>query len=164
VATGSGRFGWRRALLVSIVWAVAVTAGACGGDDVGVAGGGSRDDPGDQSEFDGALRDAMGAGGGGTLVWAGTEHPIDSVVCSNQGERVDVGTIGEDFRVLISGEPPYEVQILDDEFVQWIGERAEDGTRAGLERSGDTFTAEGTFFRVDDTSVTREASFTIECP
>ncbi len=153
---------------VALAAAVALVLVGCGGDDGSdAAAPGATDDTAadaGQDEFGEAVADAMGAGGGGSLTWDGTEHSIESVICQLDGDRVDVGTVGDGFRILISGDEPYSLQVLDPDSVQWVGERAEDGVRAGLQRAGSTFTADGSFLRVDDVEITRHAAFEIECP
>lgn len=148
--------------LVPIVLTLVLALSACGGDDGLDAvpdGLGDVGDATDEQEAADAIAEAMGAGGGGTLVFDGTERTIDSAVCQ-LGDRIDVGTVGPDgYRVLISGEPDdLSVQILEPGFGQWFA------NNDVVTQSGSTFTSDGdTYFNNNDDREI-EAAFEIECP
>lgn len=148
---------------------------SCGGeDDSGSAGSVTDDDAiefglGDDEGLDevaDALNEAIGAGGGGVLVFDGTEYPIESAVCSLDSQRVDVGTVGSGYRVLVSGDPAdLSLQILGPETLWFDGGRTADGPPSGQATiDGNTITAAENVWwnNQDDREVM--ASFVIECP
>lgn len=146
---------------------------ACGGDD-DASGGGLFGNPGadeeslddDLEEFGEAMNRAQGAGGGGTLTFDGTERPIDSAICSNNGGRIDIGTVGPDgYRVFVTGDPAdLGLQVLTPEGVQWFDGDPFQDNKPTVTIDGNTVTVTGgTFFNnQDDELVTIE--FTIDCP
>lgn len=151
-----------------------LVAGCGGGDDSDSAGVLPGDDAaefglGDEQESDelaDALNEAVGAGGGGNLVFDGVEYPIESAVCSIDSERVDIGTVGGGYRVLVSGDPAdLSLQILGPDTLWFDGGRTADGPPSGQATiDGNTITAvENVWWNnQDDREVT--ASFVIECP
>jgi hypothetical protein len=94
----------------------------------------------------------------GVLTFDGTEHAIESAVCLLD-EPVDVGTIGEGFRVLISGDADARsVQIVDDESVQWFA--TDDEVTVG---GSDIASGPATYFN-NQNDAEIEASFQFRCP
>lgn len=172
---------------LTAVAVLALGAAACGddGDDVsellsdaedqlGDAGdqlGDDLDELGEQfdeemAELGDEMADAMGAGGGGTLIFDGEEIPIDSAVCNfGDEDTFEVGTVSDNgFRVLISrGNPLNDIgmSILDEEFVQWFPRNVQ-GDEAV--RDGETFTAGPHTFFNNSNDLEVEAQATVECP
>lgn len=151
--------------------AVVLLVPACGDDSPGIpSGGGDITDldgavEDDAEEFGEAVNDALGAGGGGTLIFDGEEIPIASALCVIDGDLVDVGTVSDNgFRVFISRSNPandMSVQILDADFLQWFP-RGVAGDEAV--RNGSTFTSgPHPYFNNSDDRVV-EASLTVNCP
>jgi hypothetical protein len=145
---------------------IAFVLTACGGDDTGSDAGADSDGgtqsvttTGSDGQADGALDSALGGGGSGTLVFNGTEHPIDSVVC-DFGDGVDIGTVGDDFQVLVGGSSAegFDIQILDPDHSQWV---ARNDT---LEVSGARFFSDGDTYYSNQRQGEIEASFEIQCP
>jgi hypothetical protein len=160
------------------LWVAIAAAGlavaACGGDDgpslsdLADSGGADQGAGDDEAldEFADALNQATGAGGGGSLTFDGTEHPIDSAMCLSSGGSVDVGTVGPDmYRIFVTGEPTdISVQILTPEGVQWFDGSPTQENKPTVTIDGNMITSTGgTFFNnEDDTLITAE--FVIECP
>jgi hypothetical protein len=160
------------------LWAVAVAGlalAACGGDDDASGGGlfdpagadaDADDDNDDLEEFGEAMNRAQGAGGGGSLTFDGTEHPIDSAICSNNGGRIDIGTVGPDgYRVFVTGDPAdLGLQVLTPEGVQWFDGDPFQDNKPTVSIDGNTVTVTGGKFfnNQDDELITIE--FTIDCP
>lgn len=146
---------WPRVIVVLL--ALTVLA-ACGGG----SGDGSSSD---EEVLEDALKSALGAGGGGLLIFDGEEIPIESVVCVIRDDMIDVGTISESgHRVLIGtnrAENPISTQILDQETLQWF---PQDVTGDEAEHDGNTFTSGPTLYFNNSDSRVVEASFTVECP
>jgi len=145
----------------------AVVAASCGGgiDSNESVNGASAIDTAGNEEFGEALDDALGGGGGGTLIFDGEEIPIASVTCLLDEDTFDVGTVSDNgYRVLVSLSNPLNdvsAQVLDADSVQWfpqgvIGDDAQ--------RDGGTFSSDSTpYFNNNDDRIV-EASFLIECP
>lgn len=116
-------------------------------------------------EFADEIGDAIGAGGGGTLIFDGEEIPIASATCLLDDETFDVGTVSDNgFRVFISKTNPANdasVQILDADSIQWF---PRDVTGDEAERDASTFTAGPYTFFNNQSDVTVEAQVTVECP
>lgn len=163
------------AMAVAALFAIGVTA--CGdddGDDVSDLiddAGNELEDIGEQvdegiEDLAGDLADAVGAGGGGTLVFDGEEIPIESATCQfGEEDTFDVGTVSENgYRVFITrGNPLNDIgmSILDPDFVQWF---PQDVTGDEAARDGETFTGgPHTFFNNDNDELV-EAQVTVECP
>lgn len=135
------------------------------GSDGGDGGSDGGDDGGDDEEFGEALSDAMGAGGGGTLVIDGEEIPIDSVICQLGDDTFDVGTVSDSgHRVFVSRNNPLNdisASVLDPDFNQWF---PQGNTGDDAERDGGSFSSatKPYFNNADDRIV--EVSFSIDCP
>ncbi|GEM_PF-2653243 len=161
-----------------LLGAMTLVATACGGDDDSPfsglgdaidqsqdAAGGLDEQTEELEEFAEQMGEAMGAGGGGTLIVDGQEIPIDSVVCQLGDDTFDVGTVSDSgWRVFSTRSNPLNdagSQVLDPDFVQWF---PRDVQGDEVVRDGGTFTSGPyTYFNnQDDTSV--EISYTIECP
>jgi hypothetical protein len=179
--------GGRRLLALGAVAALAAFATACGddsdGDDIGAAVDDAIDAAEDAAEdaadaaedaADAAgdladdaadeLADAIGAGGGGTLVFDGEEIPIASVTCVESGDDFSVGTVSDNgFRVLIdsssTGVP--NAQVLDADMRQWTPvDRGE-----SIEIGDGTYSSPATTYSdIRDADSEVEVSFTVECP
>jgi hypothetical protein len=154
--------------LVSVIGAVAMLVGACASDDDGfgedTAAGGTVAES-DSEEFSAELADAIGAGGGGVLVFDGEEIPIASAICQLAEDTFDVGTVSDnDFRVFVSRSNPLNdigVQVLDADSQQWFPQGVS-GDEA--QRDGGIFTGDPTaYFNNSDDRIV-QVSFTIECP
>ena len=109
------------------------------------------------------LADALGAGGGGTLVFDGEEIAIDSVICAGDSENFEVGTVSDSgYRVLISssstGTP--SSQIVDPDFASWFPS----GQDAAVTIDGGTYTSPPTAYFSNDKNGEVEASYVVECP
>ena len=105
------------------------------------------------------LETALGAdAGGGELTFDGTTYVIDSATC-HLDEPVNVGTVGEGFRVMVRGsaERP-DVSILDPKYIQWFTSNDEFTVSDSKITGGPNSYLNNT----DDRVV--EASFEIECP
>jgi len=154
--------------LVSVVGAVAMLVVACGSDDDGSGEGaesGSAVAESDSGEFGAELADAIGAGGGGVLVFDGEEIPIASATCQLGEDTFDVGTVSDnDFRVFVSRSNPLNdigVQVLDADFLQWFPQGVS-GDEA--QRDGGIFTSDpAAYFNNSDDRIV-QVSFRIECP
>ncbi len=150
------------------IWGAVAVIGlalaACGSD--GDGGGGAGTDNADLDDFADAVNEAQGAGGGGTLTFDGTEHRIDSALCTNDGGRIDVGTVGPDsYRIFVTGEvDDLRLQILTPEGVQWFDGSPTQENKPTVTVEGATITSTGgTFFNNQDDQLI-VAEFTIECP
>ncbi len=144
----------------ALILIILVGLSACSGGDDSPGASGATDPTGTDGQASEDLGAALGAGaGGGTLIFDGTEHPIESVVCQ-LGDRVDVGTVGEDFRVFVTSSSGggFDVQVLDPTPVQWF---AENDT---VEVSGSHLTSDGDTYFNNQTDAKVEASFDIQCP
>ena len=146
---------------LGLVAALTVSTAACGDDD-DVSGDESGNESGDELTDD--LADAIGAGGGGLLVFDGEEIPIDSVTCVSNGDDFSVGTVSDnDFRVFVdsssTGVP--NAQVLDADSNQWTPlDRGE-----SIEIGDGTYSSPSTTYSdIRDSSREVEVSFTIECP
>lgn len=156
-------------LLATILFAIVLAACGGAGDDSADAGQGGATEAGDDSSGDedpeDALGSALGAGGGGTLVFDGEEIPIESAICSIFDDQIDVGTVSESgHRVLLGtnrADNPISVQILDPDSVQWFPQGVS-GDEA--DREGNTFTSGLTPYFNNSNDRIIEASFTVECP
>lgn len=139
------------------------SAGLVPGDDTTEFGLG---DDQESDELADALNPTGGSGGGGTLVFDGVDYPIESAVCALDSQRVDIGTVGGGYRVLVSGDPSdLSLQILGPETLWFDGGSAADAPPSGQATiDGNTITAAENIWRNnnDDREVT--ASFVIECP
>jgi hypothetical protein len=147
-----------------VVFGLALTA--CGSDDDGGTAGTDNEELEELEDFADAVNEAQGAGGGGTLTFDGTEHPIDSALCTNDGGRIDVGTVGPDFyRIFVTGEvDDLRLQILTPEGVQWFDGSPTQENKPTVTVEGSIITATGgTFFNNQDDQLI-VAEFTIECP
>ncbi|MGD2050832.1 MAG: hypothetical protein PVI35_00015 [Acidimicrobiia bacterium] len=149
-----------RSMLAIAVFAMLTSCG--GGDVLPNVGGGTADASQAtiaEGEVAGESADALGIGGGrGTLIFDGVEHPIESVVCQ-VGDGVDVGTVGDGFRVLISGgEDSYSIQIVDSTPIQWFARNDL------VEASGTRFTSQEDTYWNNQNDDEVEASFEIDCP
>lgn len=143
---------------------------ACGDDSLGDPSGGDLTDldgaaENGAEEFGEAINDAIGAGGGGTLIFDGEEIPVASALCVFEGDIVDVGTVSDNgFRIFVSRNNPANdmgVQILDADFLQWFPQNV---TGDEAVRNGGTFTSGPyPYFNNSDDRII-EASFTIDCP
>lgn len=154
--------------LVSVVGVVAILVVACASDNNGSSEdteSGSTVAESDSEEFGEELAEAIGTGGGGTLVFDGEEIPIASVTCQLAEDTFDVGTVSDnDFRVFVSRSNPLNdigVQVLDADFLQWfpqgvIGDEAQ--------RDGGIFTSDPAAYFNNSDDRTVQVSFTIECP
>ncbi len=126
-------------------------------------GGGGGGDGGDS--FDDAFNEASGAGGGGTLTVEGSDYPIESVMCANSDSRVDIGTVGQNYRVFVTGDPDDpDLQILDPDSIQWFDGDKQQNNEAVVAVDGDTYTSEPTVWWNNQDDRVIEAYFTIECP
>ncbi len=164
------RFEPRPALLGMAILVFVLVAAACGGgaaDDPDGSFGDSdllQDDgqPGDTTSDDGF---GFEGGGGGTLIFDGEEFPIDSVVCTEFGDQIEVGTVSDSgYRVFVSQNNPSNplgAQILDPENVQWFrqGPSGDDAVR-----DGDTFSSDSQPYFNNNNDRTVQVSFTVECP
>ena len=143
---------------------ISLCLGACGGSDSGTSDPIASEPPSAHSEAADAQEDfaeAMGAGqGGGTLVFDGTSYAIESAIC-HLDPPVEVGTVGEGYRVMIDGGQRPRASIVDPESVHWTHV---DWQTVNFTVSGSTITGIATSYRnnVDERVV--EASFEIECP
>jgi len=154
--------------LVSVVGAVAMLVVACGSDDDvsgdGAAAGRAAAES-DSQDLGAELADAIGAGGGGVLVFDGEEIPIASVTCALAEDTFDVGTVSDNgFRVFVSRNNSLNdisAQVLDADFLQWFPQGV-GGDEA--QRDGGTFTSDPTPYFNNSDNRTVRASFTIECP
>ncbi len=164
----------RAATAVGLV-ALLASAAACGSSDDDSS---TQDNSDDQSSVEATsddsgtddgddvgddLADALGAGGGGTIVFDGEEIAIDSVVCAGDSENFEVGTVSESgYRVLISssstGTP--SSQIVDPDFVVWFPI----GQDASVTIDGGTYTSPPTSYFSNDKDGEVEVSYTVECP
>lgn len=128
----------------------------CGGENPGV---GSTVGSGPDDEAAEAFGEALGAGrGGGTLIFDGTTYPIESAVCTLE-PPVQVGTVGEGYRVLIGGSERYpDVSILAPGSVHWTA------LNDIFSVSGSQITGDSDTYRNNVDGGTVEASFEIECP
>ena len=138
---------------------------ACGSDDSGSSDGAPVSESADPSddEFGEALGEAIGAGGGGVLVFDGEEIAIASVTCRFDEDTFDVGTVSDNgFRVFISlGSNDIGVQVLDSDSVQWFPQGVS-GDEA--QRDGGTFTSDvAPYFNNSDDRIV-QVSFTVDCP
>lgn len=136
--------------------AVLLLAG-CGDDDLDPGSGlGDVTVP----TVDDGFADAFGGGeGGGSLTFDGSDHPIEAATCVLDDDRIDIGTVGDGFRVLVSGEPgDVDVQILDADTLQWFSRQDTVDVDGSTVTGGvDTY-----FNNSNDTEI--EASFEIDCP
>lgn len=169
----------RHSRLVPLVFAATMIAStvACGGGgdddqvDIGSDDQSSVEEGSDQAAADEGgdqlgdeLTDAMGAGGGGTLVFDGEEIVIESVTCQSNGDDFAVGTVSDNgFRVLIdsssTGTP--SSQILDPDLNQWTPLDRGESVQVG----DDTYASPPTTYAdIRDSSREVEVSYTIECP
>jgi len=154
--------------LALVVGSVAMLVVACAGDDDGSGEGteaGSTGAESDSEEFGAELADALGAGGGGLLVFDGEEIPIASVTCQLAEDTFDVGTVSDnDYRVFVSRSNPLNdigAQVLDADFLQWFPQGVS-GDEA--QRDGGIFTSDPTAYFNNSDDRTVQVSFTIECP
>jgi len=146
----------RTALILMILVGLSACSGGAGSPGASDA----TDPTGTDSQSTEDFGAALGAGaGGGTLIFDGTEHPIESVVCQ-LGDRVDVGTVGDGFRVFVTSSSGggFDVQVLDSTTVQWF---AENDT---VEVSGSNLTSGADTYFNNQTDAKVEASFEIHCP
>ena len=163
---------FRRIAALGLVTALTVSVAGCGDDGDGDAGaestaapsGGGASDDGTDDEATDDLADAIGAGGGGTLVFDGEEIAIDSVTCVSGGDDFSVGTVSDNgYRVFVdsssTGVP--NAQVLDPDSNQWSPlDRGE-----SVEIGDNTYSSPATtYFDIRDSSREVEVSFTIECP
>lgn len=143
----------RMTLLILFVLPIAT---ACGGGSTTPDGDGGTQAVSDDAAGD--LGAAIGGGGGGALIFDGAEHPIESATCQ-LGDRIDVGTVGEGYRVFVTtSSEGFDVQILDPDSVQWF---AQNDT---VEVSGSTITGGADTYFNNQSDELIEASFEIECP
>lgn len=151
---------------------VTALAGCGGGEtDVGSspgagpAAGSAAQDAAAAEDFDEALDAAMGAGGGGTLVFDGEDIVIDSVVCSLSGEDVEVGTVSASgHRVLLSRSSSSGVigaKVVDEESRVWT---PQDWQADAATREGTAFTGGPSPYKSNGTERIVEVAFTLECP
>lgn len=104
---------------------------------------------------------ALGAGqGGGTLIFDGTTYAIESAIC-NLGEYVEVGTVGEGYRVMIDRADRPRATILGPGSVHWTHI---DWQTQNFSVSGSVVTSNPTQYRNNADKRVVEASFEIECP
>ena len=164
---------FRRIAALGLVAALSVSVAGCGDDDEGAEGtaaDSSEATSGDETDAEATddatddFADAIGAGGGGTLVFDGEEIPIDSVTCVSGGDDFSVGTVSDNgYRVFVdsssTGVP--NAQILDPDSNQWSPlDRGE-----SVEIGDNTYSSPATtYFDIRDSSREVEVSFTIECP
>lgn len=158
----------RSGRVILALGAAAIFVVGCGGDD-DTSGEDAQTDhsaaDASSDDFGADLAGAIGAGGGGVLVFDGEEIPIASAMCQLGDETFDVGTVSDnDFRVFVTRNNPLNdigAQVLDSEFTQWFPHEVS-GDEA--QRDGGTFTSDATdyFNNADDRIV--QVSFTIECP
>lgn len=150
----------------STVFGGAPAGSGADGDDAFSTDGSSDSSEDDLEAFAEALNEAQGAGGGGTLTFDGVDYPIESAICMLEGSRIDVGTVGSDYRVFVTGDPTdLDLQILDPDFLQWFDGDPTDATSDGKATiDGKTIRAENNSWwnNADDRVV--EASFVIDCP
>lgn len=162
----------RAAAAVAISLSAVILAAACGNDsdfDAGLPEARTDEVVSDEEreDFAEAYNDAIGAGGGGTLQFDGAKIPIDSAICVLDGPRIEVGTVGQKYRVLVSGDrDDLDLQILDPEGIQWFdGSKTPGGPPGGQATiEGNVVTgAENVWWNnQDDREIT--ASFTLKCP
>lgn len=115
--------------------------------------------PNDDAEAEFAA--ALGAGqGGGTLIFDGTSYAIESAIC-NLGEYVEVGTVGEGYRVMIDRADRPRASILDPQSVHWTNI---DWQTQNFTVTGSVVTSSATNYRNNRDKRVIEASFEIECP
>jgi len=154
--------------MCSVVMLSLLVAACGGGDDSGSAGFVPGDDTtefglGDEEESDelaDALNEVVGAGGGGMLVFDAVEYPIESAVCALDSQRVDVGTVGGGYRVLVSGDPAdLSLQILGPDTL-WFDVQGEPQATV----DGNTITAPEIAWRNNQDDRRVMASFVVECP
>lgn len=104
---------------------------------------------------------ALGAGkGGGSLMFDGTSYTIDSVTCV-LGPRMEVGTVGEGYRVLIDGAERPRATILSPDSVHWTHI---DWKTVNFTVSGSVITSSATSYRNNSDDRVIAASFEINCP
>jgi hypothetical protein len=109
------------------------------------------------------MADALGAGGGGSLVFDGEEIVIDSAICAGDSENFEVGTVSDSgYRVLISssstGTP--SSQIVDPDFAVWFPV----GQDAAITIDGGTYTSQPTPYFSNDKDGEVEVSYVVNCP
>ena len=100
------------------------------------------------------------------MLFDGAEYAIDSVVCVLEGDRVDVGTVGADYRVFVSGDTTDpSLQILDPDGIQWFdGDPTDAASAAAVTFDGSTITAAEITWWNNQNEREITASFVIECP
>lgn len=104
------------------------------------------------------LSEAFGGGqGGGTLVFEGSEYAIESALCYLD-PPVEVGTVGNGYRIVIGGTERYPSISIVDSSMQWV---AVDKT---FTVTGSTVSAELSDYRNNSDDRVVQASFVIECP
>jgi len=110
-----------------------------------------------QDEFTSALG---GGNGGGTLIFDGTSYSIESAIC-HLDPPVEVGTVGEGFRIMIGGGQRPSASIVGPGSVHWthVDWQTTNFTVAGKLITGSVHNYRN---NADDRVV--EASFEIECP
>lgn len=166
---GSDTHPRRKLATVGAVATLTLLVTGCGGGDDSDSGGllpgddttefGLGDDE-ESDEFADAVNQAVGAGGGGNLVFDGVDYPIESAVCALDSQRVDIGTVGGEYRVLVSGDPAdLSLQILGPETL-WYDVQGE----AQATVDGNTVTAPEIAWRNNQDDRRIMASFVIECP
>lgn len=108
-----------------------------------------------------AFAEALGAGrGGGTLIFDGTSYSIESAVC-HLDPPVEVGTVGEGYRVLIEGAQRPRASIVGPGSVHWTHV---DWQTVNFTVDGSVITGPATRYRNNRDDQVVEASFEIECP
>jgi len=164
--------------LLAFLGAMTLVAAACGGDDDSPFSGlgdaidrsqdatdGVNEQTEELEDFAEQMMEAVGAGGGGTLVVDGEEIPIDSVVCQLGDDTFDVGTVSDSgWRVFATrGNPLNDAssQVLDPDFVQWF---PRDVQGDEVVRDGGTFTSMPYSYFNNQNDATVEISYTVTCP
>ena len=139
---------------------------SCGDDDDGFGSFDSgSDDAAELQEFADAMNEATGAAGaGGALLFDGQEYPVESAICQLDGDNIDVGTLGANYRIFVSGDPASpSLQILDPDGIQWFDEQTA-GSGGKVSIDGSTVVAEEHTWWNNQNDDEITASFVVECP